>query len=85
MSFMSKIIVAASIAMLGFASPSSAQSFNRSDGTGNELPAYYDANGGLHVGIAPSQHNEIAVRRSGLYAFSSLRHTVGTWRDGSRR
>jgi hypothetical protein len=43
MSTRSKFIVAAAIAMLGFASPAFAQSFNRSDGTGNELPSYYDS------------------------------------------
>jgi hypothetical protein len=78
MSFKSKLIVTASIAMLSFASPSSAQSFNRSDGTGNELPSYYDKDGGLHAGIAPSQQ--------GLYAFSSVHHAaVGARRHGSGR
>jgi hypothetical protein len=83
MSFKSKLIVTASIAMLSFASPSSAQSFNRSDGTGNELPSYYDKDGGLHAGLAQSQQNEIAAHRSGLYAFSSVHHAaVGVRRHG---
>ena len=34
-----KIAVIAAIAALGCASPALAQSFNRSDGTGNELPS----------------------------------------------
>jgi hypothetical protein len=55
MSCLSKLLVAASIAMLSFASPCSAQSFSRYAGTGNVLPAYYDSNGGLHAGIAPSE------------------------------
>ena len=65
MSFLSKIFVAASIAMLSFASPSSAQSFSIYAGTGNVLPAYFEANGALHRGIAPSQ-NTLAEAGSSL-------------------
>jgi hypothetical protein len=65
----SKFIVAAAIVILGLASPAFAQSFNRSDGTGNELPSYYDRSGGLHAGIAPQQ-KLMAVHRSGLNAFA---------------
>ena len=61
MSFMSKLFVAASIAMLSFASPGLAQAFSIYAGTGNVLPAYFDANGALHRGIAPSQNTEIAA------------------------
>src|SRR6266478_3764167 len=67
----SKIAVIAAIAALSFASPAFAQSFNGSDGTGNELPSYYDHNGGLHAGIAPQQ-TQTAARRSGLNAFASV-------------
>ena len=74
MSTGSKLIVAAAIVTLGFASPAFAQSFNRSDGTGNELPSYYDSQGGLHAGIAAVQQNQIAIRRSGVNAFASVRH-----------
>jgi hypothetical protein len=42
MSTRSKFVVTAAIAILGLATPAFAQSFNRSDGTGNELPSYYD-------------------------------------------
>ena len=70
MSTRSKLIVAAAIAMLGFASPAFAQSFNRTDGTGNELPSYYDSQGGLHAGIAAVQQN----RTTGLNAFANVRH-----------
>ena len=63
MSFMSKLIVTALVAPLSFASSGFAQSFNRADGTGNELPAYYDNAGGLHAGVAPSPHNKIVVNR----------------------
>jgi hypothetical protein len=70
MSTRSKFIIAGAIVMLGFASPAFAQSFNRSDGTGNELPSYYDGQGGLHGGIAAVQQNQT----TGLYAFASVRH-----------
>ena len=63
MSTRSKFIVAAAIAMLGIASPAFAQSFNRPEGTGNELPSYYDSQGGLHAGIAPSGQNAFASLR----------------------
>ena len=68
----SKFIVAAAIAMMGVASPASAQSFNRPEGTGNELASYYDSQGGLHRGIAP-QPIQIAAPRSALNAFASVR------------
>jgi len=71
----SKIAVIAAIAALSFASPALAQSFNRSDGTGNELPSYYDPNGGLHAGIA-TQQNQTLARRSGLNAFASVGRSV---------
>ncbi len=65
----SKIIVIAAIVALSYAAPVFAQSFNRSDGTGNEFPSYYDSNGGLHAGNAPEN-----TRR--LYAFASGKHTI---------
>ena len=65
----SKLIAATTIAALGLAAPAFAQSFNRSDGTGNELPSYYDSGGGLHAGIVPQQ-KQLAVHRSGLNAFA---------------
>jgi hypothetical protein len=68
----SKIALIAAIAALSCASPALAQSFNRSEGTGNELPSYYDSQGGLHTGIAAVQHNQTGVRRSGLNAFASV-------------
>jgi hypothetical protein len=66
------IIVITTIAALS-AAPIFAQSFNRTEGTGNSLPSYYDTNGGLHVGIA-SQNTR------SLYAFGSVRHAF----SGSR-
>jgi hypothetical protein len=76
MSTRSKFIVAAAVAVLGLASPASAQSYNRTEGSGNSLPMYYDSQGGQHcgrlaacTGIAPQQ---IAADRSGLNAFASV-------------
>lgn len=71
----SKIAVIAAILGLLSASPAFAQSFNRSDGTGNELPSYYDSQGGLHAGIA-SRPNQIVAHRSGLSAFASVSHGI---------
>jgi hypothetical protein len=67
----SKIAIIVAVLGLSFASPALAQSFNRSDGTGNELPSYYDSQGGLHAGNAHIQ-SPIAVHRSGLNAFASV-------------
>ena len=69
----SKIVVIAAIAALSYAGPVFAQSFNRTEGTGNELPSYYDSNGGLHAGIAPQNTRS-------LYAFANVRHAI----SGSR-
>jgi hypothetical protein len=59
------------VTALGIASPAIAQSFDKTDGTGNELPAYYDAYGGLHFGTA-RQSDKIAVHRNGLYFFARV-------------
>jgi hypothetical protein len=67
----SKIAVIAAVLGLISASPALAQSFNRSDGTGNELPSYYDSQGGLHAGM-PSEQPQIVAHRSGLSAFASV-------------
>jgi hypothetical protein len=78
MSTRSKFAVAAAIAVLGLASPASAQSYNRTEGSGNLLPMYYDSQGGQHcsrqaacTGIAPQQI-QITADRSGLNAFASV-------------
>lgn len=70
----STLIAAVAVATISIASPAFAQSFNRSDGTGNELPSYYDRDGGLHLGAAPRESNtQIAVKRGGLNAFAQTR------------
>jgi hypothetical protein len=78
MSTRSKFIVAAAVAVLDLTSPASAQSYNRTEGSGNSLPMYYDSQGGQHcgrlaacTGIAPQQI-QIAADRSGLNAFASV-------------
>jgi hypothetical protein len=59
-----RLTVAAAMAVLGLASPASAQSFNRSDGTGNELHSYYDSQGGLHPGLPPPQNQAVVDPKS---------------------
>jgi len=78
MSSRSKLFVAAAIVMIGLASPASAQSYNRTEGSGNSLPMYYDSQGGQHcgrlaacAGIAPQQI-QIAAHGSALYAFATV-------------
>ena len=74
----SKISVIAAVLGMVSTSPAFAQSFNRTEGTGNSLPMYYDSQGGQHcgrlaacTGIAPQQI-QIAADRSGLNAFASV-------------
>jgi hypothetical protein len=71
MSTKSKIVAAATIAMLGLASPAFAQVFSIDAGTGNILPSYYSGSGALHFGAGPRQ-NQIAARSSGLNAFADI-------------
>jgi hypothetical protein len=67
----SKIAVVAAVLGLLSASPAFAQSFDNDFGTGNELPSYYDSQGGLHARNARIQ-SQVAVHRSGLSAFASI-------------
>jgi hypothetical protein len=46
-----------------------AQSFSAGYGTGNEQPAYFDSDGGLHFGSPPS-HEQTTIARKGLYAYA---------------
>jgi hypothetical protein len=57
----SKLIAAVAVAML-VASPALAQSFAKSYGTGNNLPSYYDTDGGLHIG-AVTEQAQVAAQR----------------------
>ena len=65
----SKIAVIAAIAALSFASPALAQSFDNDFGTGNELPSYYDSQGGLHGGMPSAQ---FVANRGGMSAYASV-------------
>jgi hypothetical protein len=67
----STLALIAAVAALGFASPAFAQAFDNDYGTGNEVPTYYDSQGGLHLGNAPAR-SQVAVHRSGLNAFASV-------------
>jgi hypothetical protein len=70
-------LIAAVTAATFIASPAFAQSFTPSFGTANEAPAHFDARGGIHLGAAPQQNEQIAVHRSGLNAFASVPRRVG--------
>ena len=68
----SKLIAVVTVAMIGLASPAFAQSFSKGWGTGNSLSDFYDGQGGLHMGAASQQNQQIAVERNGLNAFASV-------------
>ena len=67
----SKIALIAAVLGSLSASPAFAQAFDNDYGTGNEVPTYYDSQGGLHMGSAPAR-SHVAVHRSGLNAFASI-------------
>jgi hypothetical protein len=66
----SKIAVIAAVLGMVSASPALAQSFDPTDGTGNEAPSYYDSQGGLHMGYAPAQ-SQVAFASIGRAGFAS--------------
>ena len=70
----SKLALIAAVLAAGVASPAFAQSFDPTDGTGNDLPAYYGPRGGLHYG---SHTSRIAVQRSGHERIAA-RRTIGS-------
>ena len=76
----SKIVVIATIAALSYAEPVFAQSFNRTEGTGNVLPDYYDSNGGLHAGIAPQNTPSLYSFASGAVSGSRAMAQIGRQR-----
>ena len=71
----SKLAVIAAVLAAGVASPAFAQSFDPTDGTGNDLPAYYGPRGGLHHGSSFS--SRIAVHRRGQERIAA-RRTIGS-------
>ncbi len=50
------------------ASPALAQSFNPRDGTGNELPLQYQADGGRNAWTVTQPNVQVAARKSGSSA-----------------
>jgi hypothetical protein len=67
----SQIAVIAVVLEFLSASPTFAQSFDPIDGTGNELPSYYDQYGALHAGNV-RQQSRVAVHRGALNAYASV-------------
>jgi hypothetical protein len=60
----SKLTVIATVAAISLASPAFAQSFNKGDGTGNELPFAYGPDGAKPAWTVAPQNEQIAVRQS---------------------
>jgi hypothetical protein len=61
----SKLTLVAAVAAVIVASPALAQSFNPRDGTGNELPLQYQADGGRNAWTAPQSNVQVAAHKSG--------------------
>ena len=59
----SKLALIAVLAALSVASPAMAQSFNKGDGTGNELPFAYGPNGTKPAWTVAPQNEQIAARQ----------------------
>src|ERR1700693_1860457 len=60
----SKLALIAVLAAMSVASPAFAQSFNKGDGTGNELTFAYGPNGAKPAWTVAPQNEQIAVRQS---------------------
>jgi hypothetical protein len=60
----SKLALIAVLAAVSVASPAMAQSFDRSSGTGNELPFTYGPGGNKPAWTVAPQNEQIAVRQS---------------------
>jgi hypothetical protein len=58
----SKLVLIATVAAMGIATPALAQSFDPDAGTGNVLSYSY----------APTRHEQVAVNRNGLHAFAMV-------------
>jgi hypothetical protein len=70
----STLIAAVAVATISIASPALAQAPSNGWGTGNVMPSYYDSDGSLHMGAAPSERNaRIALRRNGQNASAQAR------------
>jgi len=60
----SKLAIIAVLAAMSVASPAFAQSFNKGDGTGNELPFAYGPNGTKPAWTVAPQNEQVAARQS---------------------
>jgi hypothetical protein len=60
----SKLALIAVLAAMSVASPAFAQSFNKGDGTGNELTFAYGPNGAKPAWTVAPQNEQVAVRQS---------------------
>jgi hypothetical protein len=63
-----KVLVTLAALVAVIATPVFAQSFDPEAGTGNVLPSYFEADGGLRAGIAPPQNYRVANRYYGSLA-----------------
>ena len=78
----SKLTLIAVLAAMSVASPAFAQSFNKGDGTGNNLPFAYGSNGtkpawtvapeNERVAARPSNAGKVAVRQTGRNSFAAV-------------
>jgi hypothetical protein len=68
------VIAVATALAVSLAAPVFAQSFDPEAGTGNLLPSYFDADGGLRAGIAGSPQSHKTADRQGrppVYAMAT--------------
>jgi hypothetical protein len=71
----SKLAVVAVLVAMSVASPALAQSFDKSSGTGNELPFAYGPGGTKPAWTVPPQQSnagKVAVRQTGRNAFAAV-------------
>ena len=62
---MKNLLVALAVLATVAATPVFSQSFDPEAGTGNVLPSHFEADGGLHAGLAPSQNYQAVDRHYG--------------------
>jgi hypothetical protein len=68
----SKLAVIAVLAVMSAASPGLAQSFNKGDGTGNELPFAYGPGGTKPTWTVAPQNDQIAAREHGRNSIAAV-------------
>jgi len=78
----SKLVLIAVLAVMSAASPAFAQSFSKSDGTGNALPFAYGPGGtkpawtvapqNEQIAVRPSNAGKVAVRQTGRNSFAAV-------------